>query len=399
MAAMKAGGEESMESNGAMDGKHDDNDNGVVNGSTNGTDSNGGQHQTLFPKQHQRSWISNLISLLRHLIHVIMFLLALSLAVVYIMRCVYGEYYVPLMKRARRSDKHLMEEYTYYDRQCNVLDLTATKASQSNAIILDDSSAAATASADNSASKDIDKMMTHGAVMIPNLLSPDLIQELRKFVVAKNAAVKGTPAEYPVSQGKRRISYGIEAAEDVAVSNTLKHLHDNPKLKKLLEGLVGYNPSLTEITAITAYEGCPPQAWHSDVKADGYAAKFGRTYSHSYSLFIPLQNTTGKMGATDICLGTHYCTDESLHEVCEANKIGMHQVQPETFDYKNDKQNLVWKAGDSVLLNQQVWHRGGRHSAKGEPERIVFIVSFIGRPNDTRQLARGTYFHMKWNMW
>jgi hypothetical protein len=49
-----------------------------------------------------------------------------------------------------------------------------------------------------------------------------------------------------------------------------------------------------------------------------------------------------------------------------------------------------------------VWHRGGAHTDPHSPERIMFIVSFLARPNfaqDPRLLSRGTYFHLKWNMW
>lgn len=234
-------------------------------------------------------------------------------------------------------------------------------------------------------------MMTHGTVILPNLLSQGMIRELRQFVVEKNDAVRGTSAEYPVSQGSTgsRISYGIEGSEHPTVIKALKAIHDNHRLQELLEGLVGKNPALTEITAITSYFGAPNQVWHSDVKADGHAVKFGRTYSHSYSLFIPLQNTTGSMGATEICPGTHYCVDDQT-AICKERKIGMHQVR---------KGEGTWVAGDAALLNQQVWHRGTKHTEPNAMERIVFIVSFIGRPNDTRQLSRGTYFHMKWNMW
>jgi hypothetical protein len=221
------------------------------------------------------------------------------------------------------------------------------------------------------------------------LLSNETVEELRKFIVAKNAIVKGTPAEFPVSQGFRRVSYGIDATEDPAVIRALKEIHDNVDLQYLLEGLLGENPALTEITAITASYGCQAQAWHPDVKPDGNGVMFGRTYSHSYSLFMPLQDTTGEMGATDLCPGTHYCAGMDLQALCEEEKIGMHQVSGQGY----------WPAGSAALLNQQVWHRGGEHDDEEAEDRVVFIVSFLARPNDTRQLSRGTYFHMKWNMW
>jgi hypothetical protein len=131
--------------------------------------------------------------------------------------------------------------------------------------------------------------------------------------------------------------------------------------------------------------------WHADVKPDGNAVKFARTYEHSYSMFVPLQDTTAAMGATELCPGTHYCANW-LSNMCGKNGIQLNTASP-------DK---LWHAGDAALLNQQVWHRGYKHSDPRSLDRIVFIVSFIGRSQpreDLRQLARGTYFHMKWNMW
>lgn len=308
----------------------------------------------------------------------ILFLCFLALAAIYCLRSIHDDYFVTVVERARRTDDDLLEEFTYYDRSCNVADVTATVEDAEDLFIRPDS-----------LNQGVDQMMTHGAVLFPDLLNPSTVQELRQFVVAKNAAIKGTSAEFPVSQSRNRISYGIDATEHPAVVRALKEIHDNAELKLLLEGLLGENPALTEITAITASYGCQHQVWHPDVKPDGNGVMFGRTYSHSYSLFIPLQNTTAEMGATDLCAGTHYCAAEDLIELCERVKIGMHQVSGQGF----------WPAGSAALLNQQVWHRGAAHTDPYAPERVVFIVSFLGRPNDTRQLSRGTYFHMKWNMW
>lgn len=96
------------------------------------------------------------------------------------------------------------------------------------------------------------------------------------------------------------------------------------------------------------------------------------------------------MGMTDICPGTHYCAND-LSSMCDSAKMSLAKAAGNHF-----------KAGDGALLNQILWHRGGAHRDKENPERIVFIVSFLARPdmvNDPRQLSRGTYFHQKWNMW
>jgi hypothetical protein len=308
----------------------------------------------------------------------------LCLASVFVVHClvytvsdIHDAYFVTILQRAKRTDADLKQEFTYYDRGCNLADISAgTQAA--HALLLDK----------NNTATAIDQMMLHGAGMMPELLPLSTVQDLRAFVFEKNAAIKGTSAEYPMSTGHQRISYGIEATEDPRVISALKQLHANSFLKDLLQDLVGPNPSLTEITAITASIGCEHQNWHADVKSDGNAMQFGQTYSHSYSLFIPLQDTTGAMGATDLCPGTHYCGDE-LHDICESSKVGLHEIMG----------GGVWRAGDGFLLNQQVWHRGTAHTDPAAGDRMVFIVSFLARPVDQRQLSRGTYFHMKWNMW
>jgi hypothetical protein len=327
--------------------------------------------------------------------HLVLMMAFAALATSYGLRSVHRDYFVPMVERALRTDEHLMEEFTYYARQCTAQDITVQFDEDMKELIIGSSSSInntnndATSSSALSSSP-LERIMKHGALVFPQLLQPDTITHLRQFVVDKNAAVRGTEAEYPVSQGYNRISYGIEGGEDPAVVRALKEIHDHAELKQLLQGLVGRDPAVTEVTAITASYGCPHQVWHADVKQDGNALQWSRTYSHSYSLFIPLQDTTSEMGPTDLCPGTHYCAD-ALYQLCEESKIGLNEIVPE-----NDG---IWKAGDAALLNQQVWHRGTEHNSPDAPDRIVFIVSFIGRPNDTRQLSRGTYFHQKWNMW
>lgn len=233
---------------------------------------------------------SFVLSLISFSAHSILFLCFLALAAAYCMQSIHDDYFVPVVERARRTDDDLLEEFTYYQRECSAMDVTAGVEDAQDLFIRPDSK-----------NYGVDQMMTHGSVLFPDLLSPETVGELRKFIVAKNAIVKGTPAEYPMSQGYQRVSYGIEATEDSSVVRALKEIHDNNELKHLLEGLIGENPALTEITAITASYGCKAQVWHPDVKPDGNGVMFGRTYSHSYSLFMPLQDTTGEMGATDLC--------------------------------------------------------------------------------------------------
>ena len=140
---------------------------------------------------------------------------------------------------------------------------------------------------------------------------------------------------------------------------------------------------MAEITAITAAPGAEPQGWHADVKQPGNAQKLARTFTHSYSLFVPLQDVHAGMGPTEVCPGTHYCAND-LEVVCARN--GFSAAQEE-----------IWKRGHGLVMNQKMWHRGPEYRNTSGPKRVVFIITFISRPNpgvDHRQLSHGTYFHI-----
>jgi hypothetical protein len=273
-------------------------------------------------------------------------LLFASLACVYFTRCVWNDYYVPIATRARRTDDDLLDEYTYYERTCTAQDVTKQSFTKSNA--------------NTTTQQALEHMLTHGAVILPELLTAETIQQLRRFVVNKNNAITSEEA-YPVSQGYRRLSYGIEATEDPAVMQALEEITSSSLLPKLLEEILGVpDPALTELTAITSYYGCKDQVVHSDTKSDGYAAQYARTYSHSYSLFIPLQPITTAMGVTQVCPGTHFCTND-MEEVCLQEQIGVNQAY----------EDRIWKAGDGAMINQQVWHGGTAVSKR--PNSFLFL--------------------------
>ena len=202
-----------------------------------------------------------------------------TLLTVYAIRNIYQDLYVPLMDRATRTDEDLEQEFTYYHRYCTEADLTTRNI---NDLVADTKAPVSQA---------VEQMMEHGGVVIRDLLSQETVRKMREYAVYRNNAI---PEEevYPVSQGRNRMSFGYDATENPIVVQALKELSNNRFLKQLLSEILGDDdPASSEITTITAYYNAPPQAWHSDTKEDGNALKFARTYSHSYSLFLPLQNT------------------------------------------------------------------------------------------------------------
>ena len=202
-----------------------------------------------------------------------------TLLTVYAFRNIYQDMYVPLMDRATRTDQDLDREFTYYHRYCTEADLTTRNIHD---LVADTKAPVSVA---------VEQMMEHGAVVIPDLLQQETVRKLREYAVYRNHHIPGEEV-YPVSQGTNRMSFGYDATENPIVVQALMELANNKFLKAMLSEILGDpDPASSEITTITAYYNAPPQAWHSDTKEDGNALKFGRTYSHSYSLFLPLQNT------------------------------------------------------------------------------------------------------------
>jgi hypothetical protein len=173
-------------------------------------------------------------------------------------------YYQPLFDRATRTDAQLLEEFTYYERQCTEYDLSTRNIQDmllDTTKIHDDATAVIVTA--------VDTMMKHGGTVIPAVLQPNTTAALREFIVGKNKAITAAEA-YPMSQGEHRLSYGIDASEHPAVSAAIAQVATHPVLRPLLQALLGDDdPASAEITSITAYAGAQDQVWHQDTKQDG----------------------------------------------------------------------------------------------------------------------------------
>jgi hypothetical protein len=228
-------------------------------------------------------------------------------------------------------------------------------------------------------------MMTKGVGMFHQLASANTTRALREYLLSKNQRVADdeTIAVPPVEY---RIAYALDPVEHPAVETFLHELTSHAGLRATLQFLTGdVDPAITEMAAITSYAGARIQGWHHDVIAEyGSAVQFGRTYTHTYSLFVALQDTTPAMGGTLVCPGTHYC-GYAQNRVC-----AQHGYTPPN-----------WHAATGVLFNQQLGHAGGGHQP-GQPERVMFVISFTRRPDwhyDGRVFASGLYCFAKWTIW
>ena len=191
-----------------------------------------------------------------------------------------------------------------------------------------------------------DLMMHHGVGVIEDLLSPAMSKELRDTILLMNIH---EPIEKQFDLKERGQRWGLQVNPyddkldpNKSVQRGLKEIATNPVLKKTLGDLLGDDPAITEIAAITSDPGAREQDWHQDTSALNSAMLNARTYSSMYSLFVYLQDTHLDMGPTGFVPGTHMC-----------------------YEVKNiiPVLHLPAKRGSAALYNCNVLHQGGGNTA------------------------------------
>jgi hypothetical protein len=152
---------------------------------------------------------------------------------------------------------------------------------------------------------------------------------------------------------------------------------------------------------------------HTDSDYFASSLLYSRTFLHSYTLFMALQDTTSRMGATTVCPGTHWCANEDLSDICLPEQQ-QQQPQNKAFEVSSNghtgrNTGLLYQ-GDGMMFNQNIWHRGPKNDDKQHiMNRVMFIVTFVSRQaatatalddqGDVRQQGLGTYYYQRWNMW
>ena len=311
-----------------------------------------------------------------------MTLLFLFLTLSILIQQYYNHYVSPTIDAANwihNDYERLQHEFTYYSRECDSSDITATSV---QTVKLDPLK--------HKAQDAVDNFMIHGMTLFPSLLDSETATELRTYISRRNEELTDDEV-IPLDGPANRLSFGIHANEHPSVAKALEQLSSNTLLEESLERMLGIDPAVAEITAISVAPGAEPQGWHSDVKELGNSLKYAQTFTHSYSIFIPLQDVTPEMGATELCPGTQYCADQNLHDLCVRHGFQAAGSRPEE----------IWKVGDGLAMDQRMWHRGSAYKGTGQ-HRIVFIITFISRPAfgvDQRQLSHGTYFHIHPHMY
>jgi hypothetical protein len=305
----------------------------------------------------------------------LMVLLVSFLSICWVHR-VHDLYLKPQMDFMVWNSQRAEKEITYYRRPCDGNDMTTTNPDD---LLLSD---------DATVEDAYHHQLLHGFTIFPRILGDEAVNTLRDFVVSRNRNLTVDDSLY-VIENENRFSFGL-GTEELSVVRALKELANNQLLVQVMERVLGPNPALIELTAITATYGAVPQHWHSDTIPTASALQYGRTFSPSYSLFIPLQNTTTQMGATSVCPGTYQCPAGEIEVFCE--DLGFQIVDSEGY----------WRAGDALLMNMDGYHRGAGHSDPDGLDRVLFILTFCPKPlprAESRQMSHGITFSLRWDLW
>mmetsp|Transcript_20978 Transcript_20978/g.34670 ORF Transcript_20978/g.34670 Transcript_20978/m.34670 type:complete len:986 (-) Transcript_20978:819-3776(-) len=285
-------------------------------------------------------------------------------------------YLRPQLEALYWDSERMYQEETYYKRYCEAEDQSTRKGSDLFLPI-------------NATTQEAyDHQLIHGLTVFPSVLSDKTATELRDFVISQNFKLPEDESIFVIAN-KHRYSFGL-GTEEPTVATAMEELASNERLKPALEKIMGPNPALIEMTCITSTPGAKDQYWHDDVVARASAMQFGRSFGPSYSIFIQLQNTTKKMGATAACPGTHFCAAGSMETFCD--KQGFQVVGEDGY----------WRTGDAMLMNMNIYHRGAAHKDPDAEDRVMLILTFVPRPRshaESRQMSQGITFSLRWDMW
>lgn len=245
-----------------------------------------------------------------------------------------------------QEENRQFTDNTYYHRVCDENDFSASSPEE---LMIQDHF-----TTEDSA----EHMLTHGASIYPNLLTNETASELRDWIAAENYRRKG----WNVIESESRYTWGIDMNMHPKLQTFWQELAANEKFINGIEAIVGPDPAIIEFTAITSSYGAKDQYMHADVIPHASAVKYARSFVPSYSLFVPLQDTTYEMGATHVCPGSHLCSEAD--SICQ--NFG-------SFSVSGEEEGDIWAMGNGALLNQQTYHRGMGFTEFGAIDRVVLM--------------------------
>jgi hypothetical protein len=327
--------------------------------------------------EHRRrrpySWITVMTTILRTILMDLVMITLFSILVgVLLLHQIHDEYLYPQLKLMRfEFDGRDFTDTTYYHRHCTGEDFKASAKSVQDLIITD-----------SFTTRDAtEHQLTHGVSVYRNLVSEETAKILREWIIEQNR-IRGKDID--VIQNYKRYSFHLENNMHPVLQRFWKELASNKQFMDGLEAIMGPDPAIIEFASITSSYGAKDQHDHADVIPEGSPTMYARSFFPTYSLFIPLQDTTYDMGATHVCPGSHLCSS-GTKEYCPGYNIPM--------SGRNRKDGSYWPTGWGALMNQQTTHKGMGFFHRGNiTERVVLIPTFAPRPNykkvETRQIGK-----------
>jgi len=198
----------------------------------------------------------------------------------------YDTYYETYMQSVKNDEMRTSEEYTYYHRVCTKQDFSIK--SLHDLVV------------DRNVTDGTDLMLKHGSVIIPNVVPSDHAKELREYVLDRNANLSEDDPDFIwLISNEKRWSFKVDLDAHPSVERVVQDIARNEQIIKTLEDLLGPDPALLELTAITSAYGSGDQHFHKDNDITMTLQHMARTWNDHHTIFVPLQDTTEEMGATD----------------------------------------------------------------------------------------------------
>lgn len=271
----------------------------------------------------------------------------------------------PLLDRYRWTEEQQLLGQTYYERHCTAEDLSTI---DPNDLVL---------KPEWDSTKAAENILIHGASVFPGLIDRETAENFRNFTLVKNSNLKKKDFVFVMNtytkKTQTRWSFAFSAHDHPSVPMVLRQVISNDRLRETLELFLGPDPAMIKMQTITCMYGAEHQSWHPDVNAKSSYKSHARNFMMHFSLFIPLQDTPPKMGATGVCPGSQYCT------TMEPGSRGLDHCG-QVVSGQDANGNPAWLAGDAVLMNQNTWHRGWEHTLRGGPHRAMIVITFTSRP-------------------
>jgi hypothetical protein len=141
----------------------------------------------------------------------------------------------------------LDSDITYYGRQCTEEDITTR---DSNDLMIPPE-----ASAEEAA----DIMMTHGAVLVQDILNTSTATALREYLESRHAIQDELPWHEKMWAEIGRLSLGLGVGDAPIIAQALQEVATHPTLQRTLQGIVGDDPAIVEISTLTTMHGAQEQ--------------------------------------------------------------------------------------------------------------------------------------------